>query len=134
MWCDTNVLLATLITKDTGPDKIYRLFQADKFTLITSEYPLQELQEVARYPRLAKWLKPREVRAMVRYLRLKAVLVPDDKTVSLSPDPDDDPILAMVLSGGAKYIVSRDKPHVLALGRVKRVRILTVAEFLKLMG
>jgi predicted nucleic acid-binding protein len=53
--------------------------------------------------------------------------------VNLSADPKDNPILAIALNGGAKYIVSRDKPHVLALGKVRGVRILTVGEFLKLL-
>lgn len=120
---DTNILLAALITKGTGPDLIYQLLQRGKFDLVTSEFQLNELKQVVKYPRIAARIKPEEVRAMLNYLRAKAVLATENKSATLSPDPKDNPILAIALNGGAKYIVSRDKPHVLALFRVTKVAL-----------
>ena len=54
--------------------------------------------------------------------------------MNLSPDPKDNPILATAIAGKADLIVSGDKKHVLALGEVGGIPILTAHEALKRLG
>ena len=55
-------------------------------------------------------------------------------SVNLSPDPKDNPILAAAIAGKADLIVSGDKKHVLALGEVGGIPVVTAREALKRLG
>ena len=58
-------------------------------------------------------------------------IVPDSARFKVvSEDPDDDVVLNVAYSGKADYIVTGDK-HLLALGRFKKTRIVTVNEILE---
>jgi predicted nucleic acid-binding protein len=50
--------------------------------------------------------------------------------VDLSPDPKNSPILAAATAGKADLIVSGDKKHMLALGAVEGIPIVTAREAL----
>ena len=50
--------------------------------------------------------------------------------MSLSPDPKDNPILAAAMAGKADLIVSGDKKHMLALGEVENIPIVTARDAL----
>ncbi len=51
-----------------------------------------------------------------------------------SPDPDDNNVLATAIAGGAHYLVTGDKTDLQTLEKVQSVRILTVREFMEIMG
>jgi len=48
--------------------------------------------------------------------------------LAVSPDPDDNPIIATAIAGGAQYLVTGDKSDILALIRVGSIRIVTARE------
>jgi uncharacterized protein len=73
-----------------------------------------------------------EVGTLVNALRSKALVVEDLPNLDVSPDPDDNPIIATAIAGEAQYLVSRDKRDVLDLQAVAGVRILTIREFVEL--
>ncbi len=50
--------------------------------------------------------------------------------MDLSPDPKDNPILAAAIAGKADLIVSGDKKHMLALGAVEGIPIVTARDAL----
>ena len=54
--------------------------------------------------------------------------------VDYSPDPDDNPIIAAALAGGAQTIVSGDKGDLLALARVEGISIVTARAFVESFG
>ena len=54
--------------------------------------------------------------------------------MNLSPDPKDNQILAAAITGKADLIVSGDKKHLLALGEVEGVPIVTAREALERVG
>jgi predicted nucleic acid-binding protein len=54
--------------------------------------------------------------------------------VNLSPDPKDNPILAAAIAGKADLIVSGDKKHMLALGAVAGIPIVTAKNALDRLG
>lgn len=50
----------------------------------------------------------------------------------IEEDPEDNPILACGVDGGANHIVTGD-PHLLALGTFRGIRIVTPAQFLQVL-
>jgi len=53
--------------------------------------------------------------------------------VDLSRDPQDNPVIAMAIAGRADYLVTGDRRGLLSLKRVGATRIVTAAEFLKIL-
>jgi len=130
---DTGILIAALITRDTPPDRIYQAWRKRRFELVTSEWQLEEFRRVSRYPKLRKYLQPIEAGNLVNGLRHQARLLDDFPDVELSPDPDDNPLLAMAIAGEVDYLVSGDKRDVLALKKVGKARIITARRFLTIL-
>ena len=127
---DTGILIAALITKDTPPDLIYQAWRKKKFELITSEWQLAEFRRVSRYPKLRKYLIPSEAGNMINGLRYQAHVLTDLPTLEVSQDPDDNPVLAMAVAGGADFLVSGDKRDLLCLKVIEKTKIVTPRKFL----
>lgn len=128
---DTGVLIATLITSDTPPDLVYQAWRKKRFELVTSEWQLAEFRRVSRHPKLRRFLRPSEAGNLVNGLRQRALVIKRLPEVELSPDPNDNPLLATALAGKADFLVTGDKRGLLALKKVERTRILTARQFLK---
>lgn len=128
---DTGVLIAALITSDTPPDLVYQAWRKKRFELVTSEWQLAEFRRVSRHPKLRRFLRPSEAGNLVNGLRQRALVIKRLPEVELSPDPNDNPLLATALAGKADFLVTGDKRGLLALKKVERTRILTARQFLK---
>ena len=128
---DTGILVSALITTDTPPALIYQAWRKKRFELITSEWQLDEIRRVTRYSKLRRFLKPAEAGHLVNSLRHQAVVLKTLPTVNLSPDPDDNPILAMAEASRAQYLVTGDKKDLLALRTIDGTRIVTARQFAK---
>ncbi|MYD32233.1 MAG: putative toxin-antitoxin system toxin component, PIN family [Nitrospira sp. SB0677_bin_15] len=131
---DTNILIGALITKGTPPDKLYRAWLRGQIELVTSTAQLAEIADVLARPRLQKYLDADEAAAIVENLDTRALVLDDSLEVNVSPDPQDNPILAAAIAGKADLIVSGDKKHVLALGEVEGIPVVTAREALERMG
>jgi len=122
---DTNILIAALITKGTPPDRLYEAWLEGVFELVTSTVQIAELATVLARPRLEKYLDAEEAAALVENIDTRAFILDAPPDVDLSPDPDDNPILAAAIAGKADLIVSGDKKHMLALGAAEGIPIVT---------
>ncbi|MEN8179163.1 MAG: putative toxin-antitoxin system toxin component, PIN family [Pseudomonadota bacterium] len=131
---DTGILIAALITSDTPPALIYQAWRKKRFELVTSEWQLDEFRRVSRYPKLRRFLKPAEAGNLVNGLRHQATVLETLPTLELSPDPDDNPVLAMAEVSQAQYLVTGDKEDLLALGAIGGTRIVTARQFTKALG
>ncbi len=127
---DTNLLLSSLISSGSVPDRVYRAGRDGLVDLITSEWQLGELERAGRYPKLQKYVKPHEVDAMVGGIRLGASVLDELPEVETAPDPDDNLLLATALAGEVDYLVTGDK-GILGLKRLGNIRILTARAFLE---
>lgn len=63
-----------------------------------------------------------------------AEVLTDLPSVMLSPDPDDNMIIATALEGQANYIVSGDKKDLLSLGSVQNIPIITARQAVEYLG
>ncbi len=131
---DTGILIAALITTDTPPALIYQAWRKKRFELVTSEWQLNEFRRVSRYPRLRRFLKPAEAGNLVNGLRHQATVLEALPAIELSPDPDDNPVLAMAEAGEAHYLVTGDKEDLLALGAIGGTRIVTARQLVETLG
>lgn len=122
---DTNVLVSALLTKGTPPDQLYRAWEAGRFELCTSSRQMEELKRVLGYAKLQAYIKPLEAALLLENMNAMAHLIKVDEPRTESSDPDDNWILATAVEGGADFLVTGDKNHLLALGKVEGVRIVT---------
>jgi putative PIN family toxin of toxin-antitoxin system len=127
---DTNILIAALITKGTPPDRLYQAWLRGEIELVTSTAQLAEVTAVLARPRLQRYLDADEAAAIVENIDTRALVLDALPDVNLSPDPKDNPILAAAIAGKADLIVSGDKRHMLALGKVESIPIVTARDAL----
>ena len=102
--------------------------------MITSEWQLDEFRRVTRYTKLRRFLKPAEAGHLVNSLRHQAVVLETLPTVELSPDPDDNPVLAMAEASQAQFLITGDKKDLLALGTIGGTHIVTARQFAEAVG
>ncbi len=130
---DTGILIAALITADTSPDQIYQAWRKKRFTLVSSVWQLGEFRRASRYERVKKFLRPIEAGNLVNGIKRHATVLTELPDVDLSRDPQDNPVLAMAIAGEADYLITGDRRGLLSLKRVGTTRIVTAAEFLKIL-
>jgi putative PIN family toxin of toxin-antitoxin system len=131
---DTNVLIYALITKGTPPDSLCRAWLRGEIEVVTSLAQLAEVAAVFARPRLRKYVDAEDAALMIENIDTRAIVLEALPDVGLSPDPADNLILAAAVAGKADLVVSGDKRHMLALGAVDGIPIVTVREALNRVG
>ncbi len=124
---DTNVLVSALISGDGPPGRVLDAVRHERVTLVTSEAQLDELRTVLGRERLRPYIRSEEAQDLIRNLEAVGEVVANLPIVSVSPDPDDNVILATAIAGQADLVVSGDKRHMLILEQVDDIPIVTAA-------
>ena len=106
------------------------LWREGRFELLTSPGQLDELMRVTRYPKIRERLAPALAGRLINELRDVAVTVKNLPTVTVSPDPHDDYLLAIAATGSADFLLTGDKRDLLALRLYEGTKIITVRDFL----
>jgi len=131
---DTNVLVSGVIASGYSA-AILNAFRRADIQLVTSAHLLAEFSEVISRRHIAhKYPKAAEnAEALLDYLRAFATLAPGiPEPEAISPDRDDDFVLACALDEEVNVIVSGD-PHLLDLKTYNNIPILTPREFVERM-
>ena len=117
------------VIADGAPRRILGLVSEGSAELVLPEDVVTEL---ARVLTAKIGLGEGEVRGIVASLEeLEPIDAPTPSAVDeLSGDPDDDRILAASLGAGADVLVSGDRRHLLPLGEVTGMRIVTAKALL----
>ena len=113
---DTNILISALLSASSSPARLVLLWRAGRFDLLTAAERLDELVRVTRYPKIRERLTPAVAGRLVNDLRVLAVTLDALPAVDVSPDPDDNYLLAIALAGSADFLVTGDKRDLLRLG------------------
>lgn len=116
---DTNVLLSGLINPHGTPGLIVGGWRDGGFELVLSERQLEEIEEVLRYPKIARRLSwgTEEIERFILLLRLKSEVVVLPGVVAFFEglrDPADAHLLSALQQSGAEVLVSGDH-HLLEL-------------------
>ena len=131
---DTNILVSALLAAASLPAQLIVLWRAGRFQLLTAAEQLDELMRVTRYPKIRARLAPALAGRLVNDLRGLAVMVEVLPQVDVSPDADDNYLLALAAAGAADFLVTGDKRDLLGLGIYQGTRIITVRDFLSMHG
>lgn len=124
---DTNIFVSALISPDGPPGRLLAAAKHERVTLLTSEAQLSELSDVLSREHLRATIRPEDAEDLLGNLEVVSEVVTDLPPVRLSADPDDNLILAAAISGRADLVVSGDKRHMLALGQVGDIPIVTAS-------
>jgi len=100
---DTNVLVSALLIETSLPAQLLIQWRRGRFDLLTADLQLEELMRVTRYPKISARLKPSLAGRLINNLRELAVLIENLPLVEVSPDPDDNYLLALALGGEADF-------------------------------
>lgn len=127
---DTNILISSLIARGSTTDAIVEAWWNRSFTLLTCAEQIEELRAGFARP----WLVPARIQRdeagrLINHMRRFAVFVASLPTVTRSPGPDDDFLLALAEAGGADYLVTGNKAGLLSLRTHRRTRIVTPRAF-----
>ena len=129
---DSNVLISALLSEKSLPAHLMVLWREGRFDLLTSAVQLDELMRVTRYPKIRERLAPALAGRLINELRDIAVSVKNLPTITASPDPYDDYLLAIAAAGSADFLITGDKRDLLALRLYEGTKIITVRDFLML--
>ncbi len=69
-----------------------------------------------------------DIEELFKFLKATAVFATDLPDIDKSPDPKDNPILATGVAGQVDMIVSGDKRHMLALGHIEGIPIISARD------
>ena len=132
---DTNILISSVI-ESRGPSAILvdAWLDDEAFILVTSADQIDELQRVMGYDRLRKQIDATQSETLLDRLSHVATVLKSVPEVDLSPDPDDNAIIAAAIAGQADLIVSGDKRHLISLQEAAGIPIITPREALKRVG
>jgi len=126
----TNVFISSLLTPKGNPRRIIDLWRFEKITLCISKDILAEYFAVLF--RLSMSEEPETVELLQlfekRYNQVFTAAVP--VISAIEEDPADNKFIECAVAAGAEYIVSGDR-HLLKRSNIGGIRILTPAEFLK---
>ncbi len=134
---DTNVLISAVLWKGSPSDALKIIIE--KHSLVQSQSTLKEFEKVIKREKFTRILEKRDltVETVVETLVTQSRLYNVSKKAASTArevkieDAGDLIFIELALEAGTKFIVSGDK-HLLELDEVGNVRILRVAEFLKL--
>jgi putative PIN family toxin of toxin-antitoxin system len=106
---DPNVLISAVISPTGAPREILTAWTQGSFDLIASPLLLDELRDVLARPRFRRWVSAVTVAEYLEGLTDAATIIDDPPVVpGLSPDPDDDYLIALARVAEADYLVSGD--------------------------
>lgn len=129
---DPNVLVSAGISPAGPPRQILTAWGDERFELIASPALLDELADVLARPKFRRFITTAVATEFVDGLASDAVIVADPPELTgVSPDPEDDYLVALARAAGADHLVSGDR-HLLDLTDPDPP-VLTPREFLDLL-
>ena len=110
---NTNIIVRAVASPSGLASELLRRTISDENLLCTSNFMLAELDRVLRYPRVRKihGLSDTEIEDFVRSIQQVALVVEVDasKSVRVTRDRNDDPVIETAVRARANYLCSIDK-------------------------
>lgn len=128
---DTNVYVSGIHWTGSS-EKILRAWIEGTFRNISSVPIIDEVTKVLMAFKVP--LESTDISWWEGLILEKARLVfPTEEIKVIKDDPDDDKFIEAAVEGGAQYVVSQDKKHVLKLKEYKGIKMIHPDEFVKLL-
>ena len=130
---DANVLVSAVISTVGPPRQIVDAWVDGRLELVASPSLLGELREVLDRPKFRRWVSTATATEFIDGLAQDALIAEDPSARSgLSPDPDDDYLIALARAANTDHLVSGDR-HLLDLDD-PQPPVLTPRQFIDLIG
>ena len=133
---DTNVVASAVLWGGV-PRRLLQDGREKRVSLFTSIRLLAELTDILVRPKFERKLAASGLtieQIVDRYAELAAVVQPAAIAPTVLDDPDDDQALACAVAARADLIVSGDRRHLLPLGSFDGMRIVSLAEALRIIS
>jgi putative PIN family toxin of toxin-antitoxin system len=130
--------VSSLLSPVSAPAIVRAAYRDGRFTLVTSEPLLAELEDVLARPRFGRkyGITSAESDGLMAILRRGAEIVAVSVPVRICRDPDDDVLIETAVIGHADVLVSGDDdlkgdPNVVTFLAEQGIVVLSVREFLQ---
>lgn len=127
---DTNVVVSAFLWQGL-PGRLLDLAGEKEVRLFTSRALLDELADVLDRKKLIKKVLATGLtvpQMLENYRKIVTLVTARQLPQRVSPDADDDAVLAAAKAARADFIVSGDRKHLLALKRFEGIPIVTAAQ------
>ncbi len=128
---DTNVWVSAFLTPSGMCEKLVRAHHHETFQFLISRFILKEIEQILS----GKLEMPASmVEDRLKYVIRHSLLVEPSRTLKVISACDaDNRILECAVAGGASYLVTGDKNHLLPLGRFEMVEIVSPRRMLDIL-
>ena len=129
---DTNIYISGFLFKGGCPSLLIDLAETKKFALYYSPEILEELKNTlmkGKFAQLGLHEKDKYIRIVES---MGEIVYPTTKIDIVKADDNDNQILECALSCEADYLITGDKKHLLSLKHPFRFKIVSPAEFYKI--
>lgn len=124
---DTGIWISAALRPASVPAQAVALALA-RYEVCASEVTWDELQRVITRDKFERYLPLADRRAFVDAVRQRVSIVSVASVVTDSPDPKDNPFLALALDAGASLLLASD-PHLCQLHPWRGIPILNPTAF-----
>lgn len=126
---DTNIFISGL--NFTGkPSEILELFVNDEIEVCISPFILKEIDKILREK--FEWNEEQIERVLDRIKKKVIQVQPKIKISAIKEKEDDNRILECAVESKAQYIITGDTKHLQPLKEYQEIKILSPAQFLKI--
>ncbi len=127
---DTNVFVSGLTFKGKPREVLDLVWRGDIEACISS-FILKELEETLRKD--FGWDRD-QIRHTIEKIKAKTILIQPKSRIGVIKQKDDDNrVLECAIEGKVQYLISGDRKHLLPLKEYQGTKILSPAEFLRLL-
>ena len=133
---DTNIFVSAIIRPQGLPAKLVDMATQGRFELIVSTQIIDELEQVLRYPRIKKkyHLDDEISDVFIGFLLKTCPNIGHVPELYVVPnDPKDNPVVSTALACNADFLVTGDKLHILSLGDIGKLKVVSAKEFADMM-
>jgi len=132
---DVNVVVSAVMSPYGAPRQVLGAWHAGLIEVLTSTGIIEEVAAKLLDPKVGGRLgvTVAEVEAVVLLLQTEALLITPVSEPPVTGDPEDDHVLAVVVAGDAKYLVTGDK-KLLQLGHHGSATIISPRDFLAVLS
>ena len=129
---DTNIFVSAIILPRSLPARLLDMAAQRCFELIVSTQIIDELSQVLAFPKIrAKYgIDDETADVFIGFLLKTCGNVGQVPELYVVPnDPKDNPVVSTALSAKADYLVTGDKAHILSLGDIGELKIVSLKTF-----
>lgn len=130
---DANLFISFLLTKGKTISSIFTTWREKKFKVLVTDEIIVEITQVIERFIANKLIDAENGFSFIKRLECDTERIVSFSQVNKSPDKKDNRYLACAKDGQADYLVTGDKKHLLPLKKFHRTKIVSPAQFKKIL-